>query len=76
MRTRFHTISGGGYAHLLYHKFGRERVERELDDFLTLNFFPRFGGGIGMTRMMRALGSPATITASPQTFATTFSSST
>lgn len=68
MRERFHTISGGGYANLLYHKFGRERVQRELEEFLSLNFFPRFGGGIGMTRMMRALGSPATISASPQAF--------
>lgn len=70
MRERFHTISGGEYANLLYHKFGRERVQKELEEFLSLNFFPRFGGGIGMTRMMRALGSPATITAAPQSFIT------
>jgi len=54
MRERFHTISGGGYAKLLYEKFGKERVERELEDFLMLPFFPRFGGGIGLTRLMRA----------------------
>jgi aspartyl/asparaginyl-tRNA synthetase len=68
MRERFHTISNGEYAALLYHKFGKERVQKELEEFLSLNFFPRFGGGIGMTRMMRALGSPATITAMPLTF--------
>jgi aspartyl/asparaginyl-tRNA synthetase len=56
MRRRFHTISDGGYANLLYHKFGKERVEHELEDFLAMDFFPRYGGGIGMTRLMRALG--------------------
>lgn len=69
MRTRFHSISGGEYANLLYHKFGKERVQKELEEFLSLKFFPRYGGGIGMTRMMRALGSPATIAAEPQAFA-------
>lgn len=55
MRARFHTISGGGYADLLYGLFGKARVERELEEFLALPFFPRYGGGIGMTRLMRAL---------------------
>jgi len=43
------------YAQTLYDKFGKERVEKELDEFLSFDFFPRFGGGIGMTRMIRAL---------------------
>ncbi len=55
MRERFHTISDGHYANLLYGKFGKERVLKELDEFLSLPFFPRYGGGIGMTRLMRAL---------------------
>jgi aspartyl/asparaginyl-tRNA synthetase len=55
MRKRFHSISGGEYAGLLYHTFGKERVEHELEDFLAMDFFPRYGGGIGMTRLMRAL---------------------
>ncbi|MBI5004156.1 transposase [Candidatus Kaiserbacteria bacterium] len=55
MRERFHTISDGKYAQLLYDKFGKQRVEKELEEFLSLGFFPRFGGGIGMTRLMRAL---------------------
>lgn len=54
MREEFHTISGGGYAKLLYDLFGKERVEKELDEFLSLKFFPRVGGGIGMTRMIMA----------------------
>lgn len=55
MRKRFETISDGGYANLLYEKFGKHRVQKELNDFLSLDFFPRFGGGIGMTRLARAL---------------------
>lgn len=54
MRKRFETISEGGYARKLYDLFGKDRVEKELEEFLSLDFFPRFGGGIGMTRMMRA----------------------
>jgi hypothetical protein len=34
--------------------FGRERVEKELEEFLSNKFFDRFGAGIGMTRLMRA----------------------
>ena len=55
MRTTFHTISDGGYAQLLYRKFGKERVEAELDEFLDFDFFPRSGGGIGITRLISAL---------------------
>jgi hypothetical protein len=38
----------------LFELFGKERVEAELEEFLKFDFFPRFGGGIGMTRMARA----------------------
>ena len=55
MRDTFHTISGGKYATLLYDKFGYDRVEEELKDFLSFDFFPRVGGGIGMTRLIRAM---------------------
>jgi len=55
MRKMFHTISEGKYAETLFAQFGRERVEDELDQFLSLNFFPRCGGGIGITRIIRAL---------------------
>ena len=30
-------------------------VEAELEEFLQLDFFPRSGGGIGVTRMIRAM---------------------
>ncbi len=55
MNEKFHSISGGKYAQTLYDAFGKDRVERELNDFLSLNFFPRFGGGIGLTRLIRAM---------------------
>ena len=55
MRESFHTISNGEYARKLFELFGQERVEAELEQFLSLNFFPRFGGGIGLTRLMSAV---------------------
>ena len=55
MRNTFHTISDGEYAELLYKLFGKERVEKELEEFLSFDFFPRSGGGIGMQRLMTAL---------------------
>ena len=54
MREQFETISDGGYAQKLYDLFGKDRVQKELNEFLSLKFFPRFGGGIGITRMMDA----------------------
>jgi aspartyl/asparaginyl-tRNA synthetase len=55
MYDNFHSISDGEYSGLLFHHFGRERVEQELAEYLALDMFPRFGGGIGMTRLLRAL---------------------
>jgi aspartyl/asparaginyl-tRNA synthetase len=55
MRDTFHTISNGEYANLLYKLFGKERVEKELEEFLNFEFFRRSGGGIGVTRIMQAI---------------------
>jgi aspartyl/asparaginyl-tRNA synthetase len=55
MRGMFYTISDGLYARTLFKRFGRVRVEEELEAFLKLTFFERSGGGIGMTRLMRAM---------------------
>ena len=55
MKNLFETISQGGYAQKLYDLFGKERVSKELQEFLTLDFKPRFGGGIGITRLMNAI---------------------
>jgi len=54
MRHMFNTISDGLYAKTLFSQFGQERVNEELNRFLKLKFFPRCGGGIGLTRMIRA----------------------
>ncbi len=55
MREHFLTISQGKYAELLFQKFGRTRVQKELEDYLSLEMFQRFGGGIGITRLVRAM---------------------
>ena len=55
MRKTFYSISDGSYAAKLFELFGKERVEAELEEFLRFDFFPRFGGGIGLTRLARAL---------------------
>ena len=54
MREMFYTIERGGYSTKLFELFGKERVEKELEEFLSLDFFPRFGAGIGLTRLARA----------------------
>jgi len=55
MEQRFHSISDGMYANLLYSHFGKHRVLKELHEFLSLDMTNRFGGGIGMTRMIRTI---------------------
>ena len=55
MKYYFNTTSEGGYKNKLYELFGEKRVHEELDKYLSFNFFPRFGGGIGVTRLLRAL---------------------
>jgi aspartyl/asparaginyl-tRNA synthetase len=55
MKQEFYTISDGKYAQKLFDLFSKERVEKELNEFLGLNFFPRSGGGIGLTRLIDAV---------------------
>ena len=55
MVTRFKTISDGGYAQILYDKFGKERVTNELEEFLKHKFITRSGGGIGITRLISSM---------------------
>ncbi len=55
MRSDFFSVSDGQYAQLLFSLFGKERVMRELDEYLSLSMFPRYGAGIGITRMERAM---------------------
>ncbi len=55
MRHEFYTISNGKYSQKLFDLFGENRVVKELNEFLELNFIPRCGGGIGLTRLINAL---------------------
>lgn len=55
MREKFHSISDGKYSEILFNSFGKERVTKELESFLNLNFFDRCGGGAGITRLIRAM---------------------
>jgi len=55
MRKMFNEISNGEYSNMLFAHFSKERVQTEMNNFLSKEFFARFGGGIGMTRMIRAM---------------------
>ncbi len=55
MRHTFNTISNGEYANTLFAQFSKERVQGELNEFMKKPFIPRCGGGIGVTRMIRAM---------------------
>lgn len=54
MKDMFYTIEDGKYCEKLFELFGKERVEDELNDFLSHNFIPRVGCGIGFSRLLRA----------------------
>lgn len=55
MRHFFNTVEQGAYRQKLYDLFSKERVEKELEDYFKLDFFPRFGAGVGVTRLLGAL---------------------
>lgn len=55
MRERFFTIQNGTYANLLFTHFTKARVMAELEEYLALPMIERFGGGIGLTRLARAM---------------------
>lgn len=53
MLHAFHTVSNGGYAKRLFSEFGKDRVIRELNAFLSLPFESRIGYGDGLNRQLR-----------------------
>ena len=55
MKYFFENVSNGEYKNLLFKKFGEERVMHELNEYLSLKMFPRYGAGMGFTRMERAM---------------------
>tara|TARA_R100001594_G_scaffold121513_1_gene157395 strand:- start:1 stop:816 length:816 start_codon:yes stop_codon:yes gene_type:complete len=55
MYDNFMSISNGEYSQKLFDLFGKDRVMQELNTYLSLDFVPRYGMGIGVTRLCRAL---------------------
>jgi len=55
MREQFFAVSDGQYAQMLFDTCGKERVINELNEYLSLPFVPRFGAGIGLTRLAAAM---------------------
>ena len=55
MKHLFDTISNGMYAKTLYNLFEKTRVDTEMEEFLKFDFFPRWGGGIGVTRLINSM---------------------
>jgi hypothetical protein len=55
MKHFFNTVSNGEYKQLLFNKFTEERVVRELEHYFAYDMIPRYGAGIGVTRMERAM---------------------
>lgn len=55
MKKNFFTIEDGKYAQKLFDLFGENRVLSELEEFFQNKFIPRVGGGIGVTRLIRAM---------------------
>ena len=55
MRDQFYKISNGMYADILFSNFTKHRVQKELEEFLEFDFFQRSGGGIGVTRLIKAM---------------------
>lgn len=55
MLHSFYTIENGAYAQKIFNLFGKERVISELDEFLKNKFIIRSGGGIGITRLIKAM---------------------
>lgn len=52
MRQSFETSTDGEYAKTLYNKFGKERVDKELEDYFALPMTERSGCGIGVGRLL------------------------
>lgn len=55
MRERFETISEGKYAAKIRELFGVDRVNKELENFLSLDLCVRYGGGVGINRLIRGM---------------------
>ena len=63
MREMFYTIENGGYSNKLFELFGKERVEKELEEFLSnskiyiIHFFVSFFYAVATTQYLYFLSS-------------------
>ena len=55
MEQFFYSVENGEYAKTLFEKTDKERVLKELHEYLSLDFFPRYGAGIGIYRLCSAM---------------------
>jgi hypothetical protein len=55
MRERFEKGNDGCYANTLYHHFGKEKVQKELDEYLSKDFFERYYGSISLSEVISAI---------------------
>lgn len=55
MEKFFYSVENGEYAKTLFAKTDKKRVLKELDEYLSLDFFPRYGAGIGIYRLCSAM---------------------
>jgi len=55
MRERFESIVNGDFKRTLFEKFGEDRVMEEVNRYLSLDFVPRFGAGIGLTHLNKSM---------------------
>tara|TARA_A100001015_G_C15042776_1_gene740955 strand:+ start:1402 stop:1731 length:330 start_codon:yes stop_codon:yes gene_type:complete len=55
MLEKFNNIMNGKYKDKLYELFGKDRTDTELEEYLELDFIPRVGCGIGVTRLIKSM---------------------
>ena len=55
MKAKFNNIMEGKYKDKLYQLFTEDRTNKELDEYLNLNFIKRSGCGIGVTRLIKSM---------------------
>ena len=55
MREQFNKMNNKNYTNILFSNYGKERVEKEVEDYLKLDFFTRAGGYIDITKFINIM---------------------
>lgn len=55
MKKQITKQDSGEYIKAMYKHFGKDRVDKEINEYLDYKFIPRCGGGLGMSRIIRGL---------------------